>query len=304
MFRQIIPAGLLVTAVFLSLPAVADFSFEERPGELALLDDGKPWLSTFIGPYDPARRDETYKVFTHIYDFDGTGTITKGAGGKYPHHRGMFIGWKQTTIGGRTFNPWEMSDAYQQHTGWLARDAGAEKAVQQQKVEWRGNDGTPLVNEVRTISASRLPDGLRVFDFESTLSAPEGAGKVELRGDVQHAGMHVRLANEVSEHEDSTEYVIPEGAVEEQNVQVKGVWWVCCSAVVEGKRWWVLHMTHPSIPTGVPDYSVRKYARFGAFFEPDLEPGQTIDLRFRIVVSDKPLDRQACQDLYQSYRKL
>ena len=82
MFRQLIPAGLLVTAVFLSLPAAAEFAFEERPGELVLLDDGKPWLSTVIGPYDPARRDETYKVFTHIYNFEGTGLITKGGGGK------------------------------------------------------------------------------------------------------------------------------------------------------------------------------------------------------------------------------
>lgn len=304
MFRQIIVAGLLVGVVFSSLPAVAEFTFEERPGELLLLYDGKPWLSTFIGPYDPARRDETYKVFTHIYNFEGTSPITKGGGGKYPHHRGMFIGWKQTTVDGRTFNPWEMSDAYQQHTGWLARDPGAEKAVQRQKVEWRGNDGTLLVNEIRTISAALGADGLRIFDFESTLSAPEGVKKVELRGDVQHAGMHVRLANEVSEHEDTTEYAIPEGAVEEENVQVKDVWWVCCSAVVEGKRWWVLHMTHPTLATGVPDYSVRKYARFGAFFEPDLEPGQPPDLRFRVVVSDKPLDRQACQQLYEAYSRL
>ena len=299
---KLLAAWSIIAAVFMSLPAAAEFAFEERPGELVLLCDGKPWLSTFAGPYDATRRDDTYKVFTHMYNFEGTGLITKGGGGKYPHHRGMFIGWKQTTVAGKTYNPWEMSDAYQQHTGWLARDPGAEKAVQRQKVEWRGNDGTLLVNEVRTITASRLPDGPRVFDFESTLSAPEGVGKVELRGDVQHAGMHVRLANEVSEHEDTTQYVIPEGAVEEENVQVTDVRWVCCSAIVEGKRWWVLHMTHPSLPTGVPDYSVRKYARFGAFFEPDLEPGQPLDLRFRVVVSDKPLDRQACQQLYETYK--
>ena len=248
-----------------------------------LLQDGKPWLSTVVAPYDAAKRDDTYKVFTHIYNFEGTAPITKGGGGKYPHHRGMFIGWKKTTVDGRTFNPWEMSDAYQQHVEWLKKEAGA-AAVQSQKIEWRGNDGTALVNETRTITAAPGADGARVFDFESVLTAPAGVKKVELRGDVQHAGMHVRLANEVSEHEDTTEYIIPEGATEEVNVEVKGVWWVCCSAIVDGKRWWVLHMTDPSLPTGAPDYSVRKYARFGAFFQPDLTPDQPLDLKFRVIV--------------------
>lgn len=296
--KHVFVATVVVLAGFATF---AEYSFEEQPGKLVLLRDGKPWLSTFTGPYDPARREETYKVFTHIYDFDGAKPITKGPGGKYSHHRGMFIGWKRTTLGGQTYNPWECPNAYQQHEGWISREAGAEKAVQAEKVGWYANDETPLVKETRTITAAPGENGLRVFDFRSVLTTPDGVDKVELRGDPQHAGMHVRMANEVVGHQETTEYIIPEGAEEEVNVQVPDVWWTCCSTVVDGKRWWVLHMTHPSLPTGVPTYSVRKYARFGAFFEPDLTAGKPLDLRFRIVVSENPLDRQACEKLYEAY---
>lgn len=294
-----------ITLVFAAMiaccgPALAvEFTFSEAPGEMILSGDGKPWLATQIKPYDAANDEETYKVFTHIYDFAGEAPITKGAGGKYTHHRGMFIGWNKTITRDKTWDTWHMKGNHQAHEAWLSKDAGADKAVQTEQISWMTSEGMPLIEEVRTITATAGANGLRIFDFKSTLTSK--AGPIQLRGDLQHAGMHVRMDNEVVSHEDTTCYTLPEGAEELDDDKVVGAWWVCCSPVVRDTRYWILHMTAPETPGGVPVYSIRRYARFGAFFEPDLEEGKPLALRFRIVVSDKELDRAACQALYNQY---
>lgn len=293
---------VLMLAVIAAGSAFAvEFTFKEEPAQLVLLGDGKPWLSTWMAKYDPAKGEETYKVYTHIYDFEGKAPITKGQGGKYTHHRGMFIGWKNTVVNGASYNIWEMSNSTQRHVEWLDRKAGKDKAAQSEKIRWCADDGKPLIEEIRTIAAAPGPNGARVFNFQSTLASL--AGKIELRGDLQHAGMQVRMENEVSEHEATTQYILPESATEEPDDKVVGAWWVCCSPVVREKRYWIMHMTPRTHALGQPVYSIRRYARFGAFFEPTLEEGKPQTFSFRILVSEKELDRAACAALYQDYVK-
>jgi hypothetical protein len=269
------------------------------PVEVPLQVGGKTWLGTVCTPFDADHEEETYKVFTHVYDFAGTTPITKGAGGKYTHHRGLFIGWKDTLIAGEDYDTWHMSNCYQQLEGSIEKEEGATASRQVAHIAWNDRAGKALVHEKRTIAATQGEDGLRVIDFRSQLEA--ASQPIQFRGDLQHAGMHLRLANEVSEHEDTTQYILPDGAREEKDDTVIGAWWVCASAEVAGKRYWVMHMSAPDTPGGVPVYSIRRYARFGSFFEPDLAPGKPLDLRFRIIVSEAPLDQARCAALYQAY---
>lgn len=278
-----------------------EFSFDEKPRELVLLGDGKPWLSTQFEPLDLKRREQTYKVFTHVYDFAGEAAITKGPGGKYSHHRGMFIGWNDTLAGDEDYDTWHMSNCYQEHVEWVEMKAGKDKAVQREKVRWYTSKSEPFIEELRTISATPGPDGSRIFDFQSTLTSLSGT--IKLRGDLQHAGMQIRMANEVAQHQESTNYILPEGAKELDNDEVVGAWWVCGSPVVRDKRYWIIHMTPQDHPTGRPVYSIRRYARFGAFFEPDLEEGRPLTLKFRILVSHKELSPERCAAMYEDYSK-
>jgi hypothetical protein len=303
MRKTTIVIGLLMCATAPCLAAQTSAATVQELGK-DLFVDGKAWLRTMITPYDatsPATREATYKVYTHIMDFDGKEPITKGPGGKYTHHRGMFIGWNDTQVGDRHVDSWHMKQCYQAHEGWLDEKGAEHMAQQSEQIKWCDLLGAPFIQEVRTIRAQAGEDGLRIFDFESILTSV--AGEIQLHGDLQHAGMHVRLADEVSTHEESTEYILPEGATELGDDRVEGAWWVCCSAVVADKRYWIIHMTPPTNPGGVPVYSVRRYARFGAFFEPTLEEGKPLDLSFRIVVSDHTLGRRACQILYNEYAK-
>jgi len=278
-----------------------EFAFEDQTGCCLLEGDGKPWTGTMMAPFDPVKREDTYKVYTHIYDFQGVAPITKGPGGKYPHHRGMFIGWKDTVVGGRHLNLWEMADTSQRHVAWLDRKAGKDAAVQSERIQWCDPDGKTIIEETRAIAARPGPNGTRLFDFQSTLLSP--SGDIQLRGDPQHAGMQVRMEQEVAEHEDSTKYILPEGGNELPDDKVVGAWWVCCSPVVRGTRYWVVHMTPGHHPLGQPVYSIRRYARFGAFFEPDLKDGKPSTFNFRVAVSDKEMDRAACDALYTDYER-
>ncbi|MEA3365789.1 MAG: DUF6807 family protein [Candidatus Hydrogenedentes bacterium] len=297
----------VTTLVFTILAVGAfgvQFSFDIHPDlgndtGLDLLGDGKIWLRTMTTPLDPQRREQTYKVYTHIFDFGGDAPITKGAGGKFTHHRGMFIGWNHTKLGATEFDTWHMKSCSQNHMSWLELAPGEDKATQVEVVDWQDDAGKPFIREVRAITAMPGPDGSRIFDFQSTLESLRGT--IQLRGDLQHAGMQVRMANEVSEHEDSTNYILPEGVEEQADNRVEGAWWTCCSPVVREKRYWLMHMTPPDHPTGVPVYSIRRYARFGAFFEPDLEEGKPLTVTFRILVSEKELDQARCQELYDAY---
>lgn len=298
---------VLIACVALA-PAFAEDAEYKGPDAIDLKVDGKTWLRTMCGKFDPARADETYKVYTHLINFEGTQPITKGPGGKYPHHRGLFIGWKDTMVNGTDYDTWHMTNSYQQ----IVRVGSTGKPNEDSmRIDWRDMGGKTLIEETRKLEA-KLDEDRRVIDFSSVLTAVDT--KIELKGDLQHAGMHVRMAQEVADRDEkeskaktsspeSTTYVLPEGAQSLPDDKVTGAWWVCCSCVVEGKRYWILHMSPPSTPGGVPVYSIRKYARFGSFFEPTLEPKKPLDLHFRIVLSEKPLDQKKCQALYDAFAK-
>lgn len=273
---------------------------EEKTLDLTI--GGVPWAKTVITPYDDSSkksREETYKVYTHLMDFAGEEPITKGAGGQFTHHRGLFIGWRITTVGDKKFDTWHVTDCYQQFTGKMKLDRGPDFDIQTLGIEWRGNDGTQIFDEERTIAIRPGADGMRIFDFTSVLTAP--TADVTLRGDSHHAGMQVRLSNEVNEHQKDTVYILPEGAKLLDNDEVSGAWWAVCNAKIGGKPYWVMHMTPPDNPGGVDLYSIRPYARFGAFFQPDVKKGEPLTLTFRVIVSEQPIDQAKAAALYAEY---
>lgn len=60
-------------------------------------------------------------------------------------------------------------------------------------------------------------------------------------------------------------------------------------------------MTSPGLPSGIPLYSIRKYGRFGAFFESQVEEDKPLVAAFRIIWTDTPLDMARCEELYQNF---
>ncbi len=277
-------------------------SYAEEPG-YTMTVGGEPWLRTITPIYDDGTdeiRQNTNKVYTQVYDVTGDHFITKGLGGKYPHHRGLFIGWRDTKVGDHMYNTWVQTDHYQAHVKWVEQRNGDDDATATQIIEWRDAEtDAPFIRERRTIRATPGRDGLRIIDFTSILTALDS--DIELRGDLHHAGMQVRLANEVVDHEETTEYTLPEGAEVNGKNGVTGAWWALCSAVIQGERTWMIHMTPPDHPAGEPIYSIRPYGRFGSFTETDLAKGMPLVLTYRMVLSPGALTQAECDNLYSEY---
>ncbi|MCA8972414.1 MAG: PmoA family protein, partial [Planctomycetes bacterium] len=72
------------------------------PGGITV--DGRLRLRSERG-YDRDRREETWKAHDAVFGVDGE-MLTKGAGGKFPHHRGIFAGWNKMTCGGKAYDFW------------------------------------------------------------------------------------------------------------------------------------------------------------------------------------------------------
>jgi len=291
--------ALLLTPAIALLAAAcgAQEPVPEPEGRVVDGPDGTPWVKLMTPEHDRRNREGTYKPYTHLFGFDGETLLTKGAGGRFTHHRGLYIGWNKTHTAKGDFDTWHMRDCYQAQVGEIAEERSDDQVVVRYDVHWKGLKGEPFISEVREHVLRAGEGGERIVDFTSTLTSLDGT--IELRGDSHHAGMQVRLANEITEHEDTTEYILPEGAEEIDNDEVVDAHWTTCSAVIEGKRYWVLHMTDPDIDVDL--YSIRRYARFGAFFQPDLAEGAPKTFRFRVVLSETPLDRDASAERYAAF---
>jgi hypothetical protein len=276
-------------------------------------DDGEGFRDLFLGrvpiyrhltAFDPQKREETYKPYLHLYGFHGEGFITKGPGGLYPHHRGIFLGWNKTLLGKRRFDFWHCPDVSQRHLKYLPERelTGPYLARSASLTDWVDGKGTVIVRDRREVTAWAGGEGERVLDFDLTLEAV--AGDLRLDGDPQHAGFHFRAAQEVADHQKETVYLLPPGKSRSKDDVVARCPWAACLFKIGGNRYAVLHMSHPRNPPET-SYSTRSYGRVGAFFTRDLKVGSPLSLRYRILILDAgrlpELSVESCAGRYREF---
>jgi len=254
-----------------------------------------------------ARREETYKPYLHISGFHGEGFITKGPGGKYTHHRGVFLGWNKTTAEGKTWDFWHCPNVHQRHSRFLAdREAlGPVFGRVASLTDWVAEPvGKSVGRDRREITAWWQPPGQLLVDLDVAVETL--AGDMHLDGDPQHAGLQFRAAQEVAEREKETVYVLSEGAVQEKNDVVTHCAWAACLFKIQGKPYAVMHMSHPADSAGTV-YSTRAYGRFGAFAPHDVKPDRPLRLRYRLLILDTDkhpdVSRGRFQRKYEDYAR-
>jgi mono/diheme cytochrome c family protein/glucose/arabinose dehydrogenase len=263
----------------------AEFSFVDKPGEyLDVLHGGKV-IARYMNGHDvstPARRLETYKPYLHVFDAAGSGPITKGAGGSFTHHRGIYLGWNKIGIGDKTFDRWHMSGGDQVHEKFLHQEAGKDRAVFTSLIRWQGaTPDTTILEEERTFTFLPPPaPGYVLIDVASKLKAV--AGETTLGGDPEHAGLHFRPAEELDRTK--TTYVYPrEKANAHQDLDYP---WFGESYTLGEKRYSVVYLNHPGNPTGGRISAYRNYGRFGAFWTVSLPANGTLEIRARFIVCE------------------
>lgn len=273
--------GVVATA---AAPPKRGFSFKDTPGKhMDVLRDGKI-VARYMYAYDTSTKElqhETYKPYLHVFDAAGTMPITKGAGGQYTHHRGIFIGWKTITVAGQKYDRWHMKDGAQVHQKFLKQEASGDSATLVSLVHWHDREKKPILEEERKFEFRVPPKGAHfLLDFSSTIKAT--VADVELNGDPEHAGIQYRPANEVDRK--ATTYYFPG---EEVNLKTdRDLPWVGETYSLKGKEYSVVIMSHPDNPKGTRWSAYRDYGRFGAFPVEKVAKGASRTFLYRFLVGE------------------
>jgi len=291
------------------------FHWGDRSGEYRQLFDGdKPVLRYMYHAYDdssPETREITYKPYHHVFSPDGSTLLTKGPGGLFPHHRGLFYGFNKVTYGdGKKCDTWHCPDhACQTHEEFLEEEAGPDGAKHKVVINWHGKEGEVFAREEREMKVTRR-DGGTLIDFRSHLE-PVGVEKIHLDGDPQHAGFHFRAAQEVAADTNKETYYLRtdgkgkpgetrnwnhQNKKDPVNAECENRPWNAMSFVVGGKRYTALYLDHPSNPKPAR-YSERDYGRFGSYFVADVTKEKPLDVQYRIWVQEGEMSQDECEKL-------
>lgn len=272
------------------------FSWHEKPHEYEELRFGeRPVLRYMCKPYDAStkeNRDQTYKVYHHLYDPAGKRLVTKGPGGKYPHHRGLFYGFRLCEHNRGKADTWHcVRGAYQSHQKTLRKEAGPVLGRHLVEITWHGEDGKVFAKELREVTAYHVPGG-QLVEFASQLRCTDG--KVKLTGDPQHSGFQFRAANEVYEHTSQQTYFLrPDGPGKPDEVRNwtprepghANLPWNAMSFVLSNQRYTVAYLDKPTNPKPAR-YCERSYGRFGSDFEHELMEGKPLLVNYRIWLQE------------------
>jgi hypothetical protein len=268
----------------------------ERDPELIFDEwDGKkphtiPVLRYENAPLDEStkeKREDTFKVYHQLYTPDGSRLATKGLGGLYPHHRGLFFGFMKVTYDdNKTVDIWHCKDqTYQGHEKILSKEAGPVLGRHRVQIGWFGQKKEKFATEERELTAYRLPDGTLV-DFVSKVTPVKGTVKFD--GDPQHAGFHFRADNEVDKNKAQTIFIRPDGVGEpgkERNwpmdKQMVNLPWDAMSFVIGNQRYTLAYLDHPANPKEARD-SERTYGRIGSYFVTEATPEKPLLVRYRV----------------------
>lgn len=298
----------------------ADYEWKDTEGKfLDLLRDGKPVIRYVYEAIDESsteRRDETYKPFCHVFvPGSSEAFLTKGPGGKFPHHRGIYYGFSKCSYTGedgktkKNIDTWHCRKAHQVHREFLKQNADAGSASFTSRIEWIDNEGEAFASEERTMTFTHEGSAL-VVDFDSTLKplVPE----LTVDGDPQHAGFQYRAHNDVAEKTaKQTVYTRPETGEakpgqtinwsdKNDTLKTRDLPWKVMSYVLDGKTWSVVYLDSEKNPKPAR-FSERDYGRFGSYFVATATKEEPLTVDYRLVIDSGKTTAEEAEKLHAAF---
>ena len=277
------------------------FSFRDTPGKhFDVLLNSKPVTRYMCerDTTDDKTKHNTYKVYNHVFDEKGEKFLTKGAGGKFTHHRGIFIGFSRTKANGKSYDTWHMKGVIQKHQKIASKTAGPVLARYTALINWNEGEDKPILSEQREITVYNQGDSaILLLDFHAKLTAV--SSDIILDGDPEHAGCQYRPHDDVSKNK-SAKYLFHKDGLNLR--KDKDLPWAALTYKLNDKQYHVQYLAHPSIPKGNTYSAYRDYGRFGAYFKKPIAKGETLELRYRFYVAkgDMP-DRKEMAQRYAAF---
>lgn len=311
---RVLLAAALVPFTASADEAASRYEWHVEDGQYAELSSGeRPLVRYMLTPLDESsdtRRAETYKPYLHVYSPDGSQLLTKGPGGLFPHHRGIFFGFNKITYGdGKKCDTWHCTGgAYQQHQEFDGLKAGDDGGLLTSLIYWHGTGGEHFATETRTYEVTDTAEGTRI-DFRSKLTPVDGLGPIKLDGDPQHAGVQFRASQHVPDETAKQTYYVREDGKgklgetrnwEHRNLDAEGNddctnrEWLALSFVLDGERFTVLYIDHPDNPKPAR-YSERDYGRFGSYFVAEVTAEKPLEVHYRYFIKRGEMTVEECQ---------
>ncbi|MBF0198868.1 MAG: PmoA family protein [Planctomycetes bacterium] len=305
--KTILFFGLLI---FITTPLSAQFSIEEiKNDHIAIKYDGQ-YLARLETKNDKANDEkalETYKVYMSISNpFNPGKNITKQAGHKFPHHRGIYIGWKKTIIANDgNYDTWHMKRGVRQEfSEIISQESSKENAKLTVTINWVSSSDL-ILKEERSFVFYK-PNANKSFTLDKTSKIFAIKDDTKLMGDPEHAGCQFR-ANEEVVNNKSAKYLFAEGALNEKEVKKKsGLEWACINFETQGQKFIVQHMTHPSLKDNLIYSAYRNYGRFGSYMVKDIKKGESEEFKFRFYISPGQFNESTvneCKERYAEFLK-
>ena len=319
------PSSILSSFFFLALSvnfaAAEEFSWHDTEGKHLDLKLGDRTVIRYqyeaIDESTPERREETYKPFHHVFDWEGKAPITKGPGGKFPHHRGIYYGFSKcsyTDESGKEFkgiDTWHCRKAYQVHNATIQKMADADGANMISSISWFSNEGVEFAQEKRTMNARYLENGDLVLDFFCFVASV--FPKMKLDGDPQHAGFQFRASNEVAASTAKQTYYIRPGTGKDEpgktinwsakndTEATRDLPWKAMSFVTGGERYTVLYIDNEANPKPAR-YSERDYGRFGSYFATEILQSDPLIVYYTLVIRKGEMTPEEIETLVEENR--
>lgn len=264
--------------------------------------------------WNPEQAAATCKVFHQVFAPDGT-LLTKGNGGSFPHHRGLFVGWNRTRYGKQRCDFWHLHKGESQRfLGQLAPSAlGMGKSAQVSSIGWFAKDERLVVHEFRGLEI--LASDEQSYVLHMRVECRTNLEQVELDGDPQHAGQQFRSLQQFAEKGAApVRYLRPEGAKEHGNDVWTECHWIAGvldvldakspeadAAPAEPRPYTVLRIEGPNNP-GKTTWSTRPYGRFGATRTTTITPKKPLRIDQYYVVANGAQTAAWCQQQAKRWR--
>ncbi len=265
------------------------FQWETLPGNATRLYYGNQPIIQYEHPiFDAGNIEDTKKPFHHVFDPEGTVKITKGPGGLYSHHRGIFFGFDHVYTNDKRIDIWHANHGERsEHAGILAEFSGPVMGGHTLQILWKDMQGEAFIEEKRTVRVFQQPSGESLIDVQSELH--DLHGPVRLEGDLHHGGLQFRASQEVADDPSQTRFIRPapwNHLAPDEEVRgndVLNMPWNAMHFSLTNNTYTVAYLSHPGNAEKT-EMSERLYGRFGEFFPAMVTPDNPLDVHYRFWI--------------------
>ncbi len=298
--------------------ACAEFAIEDDGARLTVFEHGKAVLvynCAMVDPPEGVAEDRRRQGYVHpLYGLDGE-VLTQDFPDDHHHHRGVFWAWPDTSVGGRKMDIWTLGGARTVHERFTAREAGEEGALISVQNLWVFDEAPddPKFRETVCITVHPAGEKVRAIDFRLVF---ENICQEEavLRGSAGKEGLFGRIKGyggfcfRPDAERNPMRFTSAAGKVRHDVLRLKSPWVDLSFPKKKGEDEMsglaiFQHPSNPGYPH--PGWILRHYGFLGQSWPCDqshaLQPGERVELRYRILVHRGDGDSANVSEVFQKY---